>query len=840
MIKLRDYQKEGLNAIWSYFAEGNKGNPCIAWPTGTGKSVVPAEFIRTAMLQYPNQRFLMITHVKELIAQNAEVIHHVWPNAPLGIYSAGLKQKQYTLPIVFGGIQSMIKHPALFGHRDMIWIDECFDGETEVLTENGFIRFDQLNDELIAQVGNNFIISFIKGEKIIKDCPQSPMRKIQTSIIDLHVTANHNMIIRDHSGNWKYCSTDNVVKAQYIKMATSGYGSGLETELSPYEKLAIAFQADGSLHKENSNGTAILSFSFSKQRKIDKFLELMKEGKFNWKHLDTRPAKGNVKAKKRFMIYIDEVFSKDISIYFDITKLSSIKAREIIEYMNIWDGHVASKSCYLYTTTNKKCADFYQAICSLSGYRSNLVKVEDNRSKTFSDVYRLFITKKQLIQTGTWKVENSTYNEKVYCVSVPHGAIIIRRNGKTLVTGNCHLVSQDESSMYLSFIASMRLINPNVKIVGMSATPFRMGQGYIIDEGLFTDIVHDITKLDAFNRLIAQGYMCNLIPKRTKTELDVSNVGMAKGDFIGSQLQNAVDKNEITHKGLREVVECGQNRRSWLIFASGIEHAEHIATMLNEFGIDCAPVHSKRSAEFNDQAIKSFKANQLRSIVNYSKLTTGFNHPNIDLIADFRPTMSIPLHIQKLGRGTRPAEGKKDCLILDFSRNIPRLGCINDPIIPKKKGTKEGDIPVKICENCGTYNHLKVRFCTDCGNEFQFQVKIFAKAGNAEILRSDFPVVDYFNVEKVIYTKRQKEGKLPYIQATYFCSGGMQGFNEYQFPEYNGYSRHKFNDWWKQRHHTEPPATVVDALKYIHELRMPKKIRVWLNRRYPEILSVEF
>ena len=144
MIELRDYQREGLNAIWSYFAEGNKGNPCIAWPTGTGKSVVPAEFIRTAMLQYPNQRFLMITHVKELIAQNAEVMHHIWPNAPLGIYSAGLKQKQYTLPIVFGGIQSMIKHPALFGHRDMIWIDECFDGETEILTEKGFKKFDQL------------------------------------------------------------------------------------------------------------------------------------------------------------------------------------------------------------------------------------------------------------------------------------------------------------------------------------------------------------------------------------------------------------------------------------------------------------------------------------------------------------------------------------------------------------------------------------------------------------------------------------------------------------------------------------------------------------------------
>ena len=97
------------------------------------------------------------------------------------------------------------------------------------------------------------------------------MRKIQTSIIDLHVTANHNMIIRDHSGNWKYCSTDNVVKAQYIKMATSGYGSGLETELSPYEKLAIAFQADGSLHKENSNGTLYYHLAFQNKEKLINF-----------------------------------------------------------------------------------------------------------------------------------------------------------------------------------------------------------------------------------------------------------------------------------------------------------------------------------------------------------------------------------------------------------------------------------------------------------------------------------------------------------------------------------------------------------------------------------------
>src|SRR3954468_3686293 len=103
MISLRPYQSEGLDAIWSYFANGGIGNPCLAWPTGTGKSIVPAIFIRDVMKRWPNQRFLMGTHVKELIQQNYEVLKAVWPDAPVSIYSAGLKLKNPAMPIVYGG-----------------------------------------------------------------------------------------------------------------------------------------------------------------------------------------------------------------------------------------------------------------------------------------------------------------------------------------------------------------------------------------------------------------------------------------------------------------------------------------------------------------------------------------------------------------------------------------------------------------------------------------------------------------------------------------------------------------------------------------------------------------
>src|SRR5688572_18291137 len=106
MITPRPYQKDGLDAVWDYFKSGKTGNPCLAWPTGTGKSIVPAIFIRSVMELWPTQRFLLLTHVKELIEQNAKVLRYVWPNAPLGIYSAGLKEKNYAMPIVYAGIQS--------------------------------------------------------------------------------------------------------------------------------------------------------------------------------------------------------------------------------------------------------------------------------------------------------------------------------------------------------------------------------------------------------------------------------------------------------------------------------------------------------------------------------------------------------------------------------------------------------------------------------------------------------------------------------------------------------------------------------------------------------------
>lgn len=106
---LRDYQQRAIDDLYKWFEEGNQGNPCLVLPTGSGKSHIVAALCKDALQNWPETQVLMLTHVKELIEQNAEKMRQHWPNAPMGIYSASMKSKELGQPITFAGIQSIHK-----------------------------------------------------------------------------------------------------------------------------------------------------------------------------------------------------------------------------------------------------------------------------------------------------------------------------------------------------------------------------------------------------------------------------------------------------------------------------------------------------------------------------------------------------------------------------------------------------------------------------------------------------------------------------------------------------------------------------------------------------------
>lgn len=413
-----------------------------------------------------------------------------------------------------------------------------------------------------------------------------------------------------------------------------------------------------------------------------------------------------------------------------------------------------------------------------------------------------------------------------------------------VVIDEAHLLSPNGDTMYQAFLGELRKINPWLVVVGFTATPYRMGIGMLTNNGIFTDIVYDITTIASFNRLVHEGYMSPLIPKRRAgVELDVSSVGISNGDYKQGELQTAVDQENVTHGIVRDIITMAQHyqRRCGLVFASGVDHAEHISEAFLRYGFDVPAVHSKISTEKRDGLLRDFKAGKYPAIVGNNIFTTGFDHPPVDLIAVLRPTLSTGLWVQMLGRGTRPSveTGKWNCIVLDYANNTPKLGPVNDPVIPSMKKKGVGDAPIWTCPNCGTHNHARAPVCIECGTIHDMTANLANDAGYKEVMISETPIFEMFKVDRVLYYPHEKEGKPPSMRVTY-CSG-LRTFDEWVCLEHGGPAAKNARDWWRQRREGDPPETTAEGLEVAEKtLAIPRRIRVHVNTKFPRVYGFEF
>lgn len=422
----------------------------------------------------------------------------------------------------------------------------------------------------------------------------------------------------------------------------------------------------------------------------------------------------------------------------------------------------------------------------------------------------------------------------------------------------CHLISPNQATTYRKLLDALLKINPRLKVVGFSATPYRLGQGLLthdvpqgngtIRKALFTDICYDITSFESFNRLIAEGFLAPLVTKKTKREIDLSNVGIVAGEYNLQDLQAAVDRDEVTKSAIDEIEKQAGERKRWLVFSIGIDHARHIKEefLARGYAVEC--VDNDTEAKERDRIVTWYKSNpdgRIRILVNNRIFTVGFDCPEVDLIATLFATQSPGLWVQTLGRGTRPAPGKADCLVLDFGGNTKRLGPINDPVLPRKKGKTGASVaPVKLCEPCGTYNHASARFCCSCGAEFLQEVKFGTEASSEEVMRlkpADAPNVVVMPVTKVEYSRHvsRHEGKPDSLKVAYWS--GPRCFFEYICLEHPGYAGKKARDWWRARSPYEPPISITQALPMVADFVPPSHVRVWENRKpLPQVLDYDF
>jgi DNA repair protein RadD len=266
-----------------------------------------------------------------------------------------------------------------------------------------------------------------------------------------------------------------------------------------------------------------------------------------------------------------------------------------------------------------------------------------------------------------------------------------------IIIDEAHMIPPSGDGIYQKFLKDMKDINPNVRLIGLTATPYRMKSGMICNE---TSLLNYICYEIGVKELITQGYLCPLISKAGRREVDTSKLHIRGGEFIASETEELMDEENLVLAACSEIISYTKNRKSCLIFAAGIKHGEHIANILRkEYNVEVECVFGETSSLFREQHIEDFKNGKLKYLVNVGVLTTGFDAPNIDCVVLLRPTMSAGLYYQMTGRAFRIHPNKKDALVLDFGGNIMRHGPV-DSIKIKEPGRGAGEAPAKKCPEC--------------------------------------------------------------------------------------------------------------------------------------------
>ena len=407
-----------------------------------------------------------------------------------------------------------------------------------------------------------------------------------------------------------------------------------------------------------------------------------------------------------------------------------------------------------------------------------------------------------------------------------------------VLVDEAHLVPKNTTTRYGKFLDDLRTCNNDVKVVGLTATPYRLDSGYLHkgEGAIFDGIAYDIP----VGMLIDKGYLSPVVSKGAKAKIDLSNVGMRGGEFIESQLAMAASDPELVKATVAEIVHFGADRKSWLVFASGVAHADMIREAMSDHGIVAEVVTGDDETRDRARKIADFKAGRLRCLINVNVLTAGFNAPATDLVALVRATASAGLYAQMVGRGTRLAPGKADCMLLDFGGNVERHGFIDAVRVKdKSSGGGDGEAPAKECPDCQSMVPTGLRYCA-CGHKFpEPELNHGHKAYGGAVLSSQV-VAEWVDVDDVTYAKHAKQGKPDSVKVTYIC--GMVTVNEWLCPDHGGYAASKYRARMSALGATA--LTTADALAEAPiAWTMPNRIKIKPRAddpRYNEIVQLDY
>jgi len=306
-----------------------------------------------------------------------------------------------------------------------------------------------------------------------------------------------------------------------------------------------------------------------------------------------------------------------------------------------------------------------------------------------------------------------------------------------MIIDEAHNVPPSSLTRYKKIIDTLSE-RQSMKVMGCTATPYRMGQGYIYGnrkDHFFKGLAYSVS----IPELIQAGYLCRLsaFAVNDNAIIDAGKVSLKfkGGDFREKELEDIAMVDETIIEVISDWIDNAytKGRTASVFFCVSVLHAQKMTQYLQQHGISAAVVTGETPNQERDKILADFESGKIHALCNVGVLTEGWDAPRTDCIALLRPTQSIGLYVQMCGRGMRLHDDKENCLLLDYGENVARHGCL-DEVEPGE--SLPGRYKPKICASCNAINSPSAKECIECGQVFEStQSKVLWTKKEREVAR---------------------------------------------------------------------------------------------------------
>lgn len=633
-MKLRPYQVDAVAKGSKFLIENHEGSALMVLPTGSGKSIIIAAIAN----DIPGNT-LVLQPSKELLEQNYSKMCFYMGPENIGIYSASVGRKDFG-KITFATIGSIINKKEEFSHFDQIIIDECFTGDTLISTPSGYTRIDKVRcgDKILSGIG-------IQEVEVVSVKEVSEILELKFSDGTVtRCTKNHPFFTTE---GWKEAGSMDIGEVTFS-----------EKGLSFLWELFFSMEENEEWHGVSDGRT------FLGKAKILLNILLEEDGESDgFKISETEDEKNS---QEDWSQTNKERGKRAVASFTTV----GITTRP-------WEW-LGSGTSYSHKEEKKRwlsvlLQDRYRESRKEDSHRGGRLQsyYREKKRAGFEEEFISFFPR--LVSISSIKPESPT---PVFNIQVS-GHPSYFANGK--LVHNCHLVNS-KGGMYENLINTLK-----IPVLGLTATPYRL-YSYMdtVTESrsvvakflhrtrprIFKEIIH-ITQIQ---ELYQQGFLCPIdysqsVSGYDRSKIRLNSTGM---DFDEESLmQYQIQQNVV--KTVKEAIE-NSDYKHILVFASSVMEANEIAKQLSHLRVAC--VSAETSKDTREEILSGFKSGAIRVVTNVGVLTTGFDFPELDCIILARPTQSVALYYQMLGRGIRIAPGKQKCFVIDICGNVDKFGHI--------------------------------------------------------------------------------------------------------------------------------------------------------------------